>query len=57
MTTVCANAIPVRTMPDIAALSLVFLIVTIAVPYTAAGIIGGTVGLTFSHAFEAVFLA
>ena len=57
MTTVCSNAIPVRTMLDLAAFSIVFLIVTLAVPYTAAGIVGGTVGLALSHAFEAAYVA
>jgi hypothetical protein len=57
MTTVCSNAIPVRTMLDLTALSIVFLIVTIAVPYTAAGIAGGTVGLALNHAFEAAYIA
>jgi hypothetical protein len=57
MTTVCSNAIPVRTMLDLAAFSIVFLIVTLAVPYTAAGIVGGTVGLALSHAFEAAYIA
>jgi P-type conjugative transfer protein TrbL len=57
MTTVCSNAIPVRTMLDLAALSIVFLIVSIAVPYTAASIVSGTVGLALSHAFEAVYIA
>lgn len=57
MTTVCSNAIPIRTMLDLTALSIVFLIVTIAVPYTAAGIAGGTVGLALNHAFEAAYVA
>jgi P-type conjugative transfer protein TrbL len=57
ITTVCSNAIPVRTMLDLAALSIVFVIVTLAVPYTAAGVVGGTVGLAFTHAFEAAFIA
>jgi hypothetical protein len=57
MATVCSNAIPVRTMLDLAALSIVFLIVTLAVPYTAASIVSGTVGLALSHAFEAAYLA
>jgi len=57
MTTVCANAIPVRTMLDLTALSIVFLIVTLAVPYTAASIVSGTVGLALSHAFEAAYVA
>jgi len=57
MATVCSNAIPIRTMLDLAALSIVFLIVTLAVPYTAAGIVGGTVGLALNHAFEAAYIA
>lgn len=57
ITTVCSNAIPARTMLDLAALSIVFSIATIAVPYTAGGIVGGTVGLAVSHAFEAAYVA
>lgn len=57
VTTVCSNAIPVRTMLDLTALSIVFLIITLAVPYTAAGIVSGTVGLALSHAFEAAYVA
>ena len=57
ITAACSNAIPVRTMLDLAALSIVFLIVTLAVPYTAAGIVSGTVGLALTHAFEAAYLA
>ena len=57
MTTVCSNTIPVRTMLDLVALSIVFLIVTLAVPYTAASIVSGTVGLALSHAFEAAYVA
>lgn len=44
-------------MLDLAALSIVFLIVSLAVPYTAASIVGGTAGLALSHAFEAAYLA
>ena len=57
MTTVCSNTIPVRTMLDLTAMSIVFLIVTLAVPYTAASIVSGTVGLALSHAFEAAYVA
>ena len=45
VTTVCSNTVPVRTMLNLTAMSIVFLIVTLAVPYTAASIAGGTVGL------------
>src|SRR6266849_8554253 len=57
ITTVCSNAIPSRLLLDLVALSVLFLIVTIAVPYTAASIAGGTIGLALSHAFEAAFIA
>ena len=36
-----------------AALAIIFMIVTIAVPHMAASIVGGTMGLALSHAFEA----
>src|SRR5262244_3992805 len=39
------------------AFAIVFMIVSIAVPYMAAGITSGTVGLALSHAFEAAFIA
>jgi hypothetical protein len=54
---VCSNTIPVRTMLDLTALSIVFLIVTLAVPYTTASTVSGTVGLALSHAFEAAYIA
>ena len=57
VTTVCSGTIPVSVMLDYAAYSIVFMIVSIAVPHTAASIAGGTVGLALSHAFEAVFIA
>ena len=57
MTTVCSNAYPVHAMLNLTAMSIVFLIVTLAVPYTAASIVSGTVGLALSHAFEAAYVA
>jgi hypothetical protein len=39
-----------------AALAIIFMIVTIAVPHMAASIIGGTMGLALSHAFEAAYV-
>jgi hypothetical protein len=57
MPTVCSNAIPVHTMLNLVAMSIVFVIVTLAVPYTAASIVSGTVGLALSHAFEAAYVA
>jgi P-type conjugative transfer protein TrbL len=56
-TTVCSGAVPVSTMLTYAALAIIFMIVTIAVPHIAAGIAGGTIGLALSHAFEAAYLA
>ena len=57
MTTVCSGTIPVSVMLDYAAFAIVFMIVCVAVPHTAASIAGGTVGLALSHAFEAAFIA
>src|SRR5216684_1681170 len=57
VTTICSGSISVTDMLDYAALAIVFMIVSIAVPYTAASIAGGTVGLALSHAFEAAFIA
>ena len=57
VTTVCSNTVPVHAMLNLTAMSIVFLIVTLAVPYTAASIVSGTVGLALSHAFEAAYVA
>ena len=57
VTTVCSGTIPVSVMLDYAAFAIVFMIVCVAVPHTAATIVGGTVGLALSHAFEAAFIA
>lgn len=57
VTTVCSGTIPVSVMLDYAAFAIVFMIVCIAVPHTAASIAGGTIGLALSHAFEAAFIA
>ena len=57
VTTVCSGSLSVSTMLTYAALSIVFMIVTVSVPHMAAGIAGGTIGLALSHAFEAAFIA
>jgi type IV secretion system protein TrbL len=57
VTTICSGTIPVSVMLDYAAFAIVFMVVCIAVPHTAANIAGGTVGLALSHAFEAAFIA
>jgi type IV secretion system protein TrbL len=54
---VCANTVPAAVMLDVVAKSIVFAIVTIAVPHIAASIAGGTAGLALSHAFEAAYIA
>src|SRR5271170_4685729 len=57
VTMVCANTVPAAVMLDVVAKSIVFAIVTIAVPHIAASIAGGTAGLALSHAFEAAYVA
>ncbi len=57
VTTVCSGSLSVSTMLTYAALSIIFMIVTVSVPHMAAGIAGGTIGLALSHAFEAAFIA
>ena len=57
MTTVCSGTLPAAAMLNYAALSIVFMIVSIAVPHMAASIAGGTIGLALSHAFEAAYIA
>jgi type IV secretion system protein TrbL len=57
ITTVCSGTIPASAMLNYAALAIVFMIVTIAVPHMAAGIAGGTIGLALNHAFEAAFIS
>ena len=57
VTTVCSGSLSVSTMLTYAALAIIFMIVTIAVPHMAASIAGGTVGLALSHAFRGRFVA
>jgi P-type conjugative transfer protein TrbL len=57
MTTACSASLPVSAMLIYTAFAVVFMIVSIAVPYIAAGIAGGTVGLALNHAFEAAYIA
>ncbi len=57
ITTVCSGSLPVSAMLNYAAGAIVFMIVSLAVPYTASSIAGGTIGLALSHAFEATFIA
>ncbi|MBF6571573.1 MAG: P-type conjugative transfer protein TrbL [Candidatus Binataceae bacterium] len=57
MTTVCSGSLPVADMLTYTAFAIVFMIVSVAVPHTAASIAGGTVGLALNHAFEAAFIA
>ena len=57
ITTVCSGTIPASAMLNYAALAIVFMIVSVAVPQMAASIAGGTIGLALNHAFEAAFIA
>jgi type IV secretion system protein TrbL len=57
VTTICSGSVSVPTMLTYAALAIIFMIVTIAVPHMAASIAGGTIGLALSHAFEAAYVA
>jgi type IV secretion system protein TrbL len=57
VTTICSATIPLSDMLDCAALAAVFAVVTVAVPSMAADLVGGTVGLALSHAFEAAYTA
>jgi hypothetical protein len=57
VTTACSGTLPVSAMLIYTAFAIVFMIVSIAVPYMAAGIASGTIGLALSHAFEAAFIA
>jgi len=57
ITTVCSGSLPVSAMLNYAAGAIVFMIVSLAVPYTASSIAGGTIGLALSHVFEATFIA
>jgi type IV secretion system protein TrbL len=57
VTTVCSGSISAADMLNYTAFSVVFMVVSIAVPHMAAGIAGGTIGLALSHAFEAAFIA
>ncbi len=56
-TTVCSGTISAADMLNYTAFSVVFMVVSIAVPHMAAGIAGGTIGLALSHAFEAAYVA
>src|SRR5271154_5633269 len=57
VTTVCSGTISAADMLNYTAFSVVFMVVSIAVPHMAASIAGGTVGLALGHAFEAAFIA
>src|SRR6266851_466936 len=57
MTTVCSGVIPTVVMLDYAALALVFAAMTIGVPHTVASLVGGSIGLALTHAFEAAYIA
>jgi type IV secretion system protein TrbL len=57
ITTVCSATIPLSNMLAYAAFAVIFATVTVAVPSMAADLVGGTVGLSLAHAFEAAYTA
>jgi hypothetical protein len=54
---VCTGTITLSQMFAYAALAVVFATVSVAVPSMAAELVGGTVGLAITHAFEAAYTA
>jgi P-type conjugative transfer protein TrbL len=57
ITTTCSQPLNWHLLLILVANSIVLMVVTIAVPNTAAAIVGGTAGLALNHAFEAAFIA
>jgi P-type conjugative transfer protein TrbL len=57
ITTTCSQPLNWHLLLMLVANSIVLMVVTIAVPNTAAAIVSGTAGLALSHAFEAAFVA
>jgi type IV secretory pathway TrbL component len=57
ITTVCSAPLNWHLLLMLVANSIILMILTTAVPSTAAGIVSGTVGLALNHAFEAAFIA
>jgi type IV secretion system protein TrbL len=57
MTTVCSGFIPTSAMLNYAALALVFAAMTIGIPHTVSSLVGGSIGLALTHAFEAAYIA
>ncbi len=56
VTTVCSGSLSAADMLNYTAFSIVFMVLSIAIPHLAASIAGGTIGLALSHAFEAAYL-
>ncbi len=57
MTTVCSGSISASDMLNYTAFSVVFAILCIGIPHTVASLVGGSIGLTLAHAFEAAYIA
>jgi P-type conjugative transfer protein TrbL len=57
MTTACSGFIPTSAMLNYAALALVFAAMTIGIPHTVSSLVGGSIGLALTHAFEAAYIA
>ena len=57
ITTVCSAPLNWHLLLMLVANSVILMIVTTAVPTTAAGIVSGTVGVALTHAFAAIYIA
>jgi P-type conjugative transfer protein TrbL len=57
ITTVCSAPLNWHLLLMLVANSIILMILTTAVPSTAAGIVNGTVGLALTHAFAALYVA
>jgi hypothetical protein len=57
VTTICSAPLSWNLLLMLVANSVILMILTTAVPTTAAGIVSGTVGLALTHAFAAIYIA
>jgi P-type conjugative transfer protein TrbL len=57
VTTVCSGSIPVADMINYTIASVVFAILCIGIPHSVANLVGGSIGLSLAHAFEAAYTA
>jgi hypothetical protein len=57
MATVCSGSISAADMLNYAAFAIVFAILSVGIPHTVASLVGGSIGLALTHAFEAAYIA